>query len=100
MQCYLILLAAGLCATSFGQPASLPYRPVTAEFSRALDRLITVSGNPNTLRVYDPVSQKDSTVNLVQPPLSLSLSPDGLHAAVGHDALISYVNLVTLVVEK
>jgi uncharacterized protein (TIGR03437 family) len=38
-------------------------------------------------------------VSLVQPPLSLSISPDGLHAAVGHDALISYVNLVTLAVE-
>src|SRR5204862_3450571 len=73
---------------------------VTAAFSTAMDRIITVSGNPNSLHIYDPVSQKDTAVSLVQPPLSLSLSPDGLHAAVGHDALISYVNLITASVEK
>jgi uncharacterized protein (TIGR03437 family) len=95
------LAAIGLSsAMTFAQPMMLGYRPAAAEFSTAMDRIITVSGNPNALHVYDPVSQKETTVSLVQPPLSLSLSPDGLHAAVGHDALISYVNLVTASVEK
>ena len=62
-----------------GQVTALPFNPVAADYSRTLDRLILISGNPTTLHVYDPAPQKDSTVSLVQPPLSLSLSPDGLH---------------------
>jgi uncharacterized protein (TIGR03437 family) len=98
----LIFLAAIglLSAMSFAQPAMLTFRPAAAAYSTALDRLILVSGNPNALHIYDPVSGKDVTVNLAQPPLSLSVSPDGLHAAVGHDALISYVNLSSAAVEK
>ena len=96
-----LFAAAGLSAAiSFAKPTMLSYRPVVAEYSKAMDRIIAVSGNPNALHVYDPVSQKEATVSLAQPPLSLSLSPDGLHAAVGHDALISYVNLLTASVEK
>lgn len=95
-----VLASIGLIQEATGQPAMLPYRPVVADFSAALDRIITISGNPNTLHIYDPVSQKEATVSLVQPPLSLSVSPDGKHAAVGHDALVSYVNLVTGAVDK
>lgn len=87
-------------AISFAQPAMLSYRPNAAEFSTVLDSIVTVSGNPNTLHIYNPVSGNDKKVSLVQPPLSLSLSPDGLHAAVGHDALISYVDLLSGSVEK
>src|SRR2546425_13095362 len=93
---YTILLAITISsATAAAQPVPLSYRPVTAAYSTALDRLIMVSGNPNALHIYDPVSQTDVTVNLVQPPLSLSISPDGLRAAVGHNALLTYVNLST-----
>jgi hypothetical protein len=50
---HLLLLSAMALSSScaFGQPLALSYRPVAAEFSRAIDRLITVSGNPNTLHV-------------------------------------------------
>jgi WD40 repeat protein len=92
-----IVLFSGM---SFAQSAMLSYRPNAAEFSPGLNRIIMVSGNPNTLHVYDPVSGNEETVGLVQPPLSLSLSPDGFHAVVGHDALLSYVNLVLRSVEK
>src|SRR5689334_1462199 len=85
---------------TFAQTNPLAYRPVDAGFSASLDRIVLISANPNALHIYDPVSQNDVKVSLAQPPLSLSISPDGLHAAVGHDALISYVNLTTHAIEK
>ncbi len=85
-------------ATS-AQTVPLPYRPVTAEYSYGLDRIIFVTAGPNQLHIFDPISQSDTAVNLSQAPLSLSISPDGLHAAVGHNSLISYVNLQTASVE-
>lgn len=59
-----------------------------------------LSASPDQVHVYDAASHIDIAVNLPKPPLSLSVSPDGLHAAVGHDALISYVNLTSANVEK
>jgi hypothetical protein len=82
------------------QTRPLPYNPVTAEYSNALDRIIFISANPNQLHIFDPVNNSDSAVNLPKPPLSLSVSLDGMYAAVGHDALISYVNLQTAALEK
>lgn len=82
------------------QVLTLPYNPVTAEYSNALDKIIFIAANPNQLHIFDPSTSTDTTVNLPQTPLSLSVSLDGLHAAVGHDALISYVNLQTASLEK
>ncbi len=79
--------------TGEAQTVSLPYNPVTAEYSYGLDRIIFISANPNQLHIFDPISQSDIAVSLSQPPLSLSVSPDGLHAAVGHNSLVSYINL-------
>ncbi len=93
-------IASYLPPALFAQMAPLPYRPAAAEYSLALNRIVMVSGNPNALHIYDPVLQTDTSVALAQPPLSLSLSPDGLFAAVGHDALVSYVNLTAAKVEK
>ena len=90
-----------VCAsTATSQTLTLPYRPVTAEYSNALDRIIFIAASPNQLHIFDPVSNTDTPVNLPKPPLSLSLSLDGMHAAVGHDGLISYVNLQTMSLEK
>lgn len=92
------------------QTTALSFRPVAAEFSSSLNRIIMISESPNLLHIYSPDSGTDTTVSLAMAPLSLSVSPDGLHAAVGHDAQISYVNLssatvtrvypVTMTVEK
>ena len=90
-----------VCSNSgSAQTLTLTYQAVTAEYSNALDRIILISASPNQLHVFDPSTNTDTQVILAKPPLSLSVSPDGLHAAVGHDALISYVNLQTLVIEK
>jgi uncharacterized repeat protein (TIGR01451 family) len=85
---------------AISQTLALPYRPVAAEYSTALDRIIMIAANPNQLHIYNPASKTDVAVNLSKPPLSVSVSPDGMHAAVGHDGLISYVNLATQLFEK
>ena len=84
------------------------YRPIPAlahevayaEYSHALERIVMADGNPSELYVYDPVSGAESAVALPLPPQCLSISPDGLHAVVGHNAWISYVDLSTPKLEK
>jgi uncharacterized repeat protein (TIGR01451 family) len=88
------------CGLGRAQTAPLPYRPIDAEYSLALDRIVMVSASPNQLHIYEATTQTDLPVALAKAPTCVSVSPDGLHAAVGHDALISYVNLVTATVEK
>ncbi len=68
--------------------------PLDAAYSSGLDRIVLISANPNQIHLYNPVSNTDETITLATPPLALSLSPDGLFAAIGHSNLISYVDLV------
>jgi uncharacterized protein (TIGR03437 family) len=93
-RCLLIGIFSLLFSVSgFAQTNVLSFKPVAFDYSKKLDRLILISANPNRLHIYDPVTTQLVSVPLVQPPLSVSVSPDGLRAAVGHDALISYVDL-------
>ena len=78
----------------------LPFRPLDAEYSGALDRIVMVSAGPNQLHIYNPATSSDTPVGLPAVPISLSVSPDGLYAAVGHNNLISYVNLSTATLQK
>jgi len=73
---------------------ALPHEVLRAEYSRGLDRIVMVDAASKALYVYDPVSAAESSVALPLPPQCLSVSPDGTHAVVGHDAWISYVDLV------
>ncbi|HEX2621627.1 MAG TPA: hypothetical protein VHL11_15825 [Phototrophicaceae bacterium] len=77
----------------------LPYEVVDVEYSEVLDRLIIVDTN-NRLHIYDPHTGQDTAITLIRPATSVSVGPDGLFAAIGHDAMVSYVNLQTAVVEK
>ncbi len=79
-----------------GPVAMLNHRVVDAEYSRALERIVTVSESPNALHVYDPVAKTTATVPLNLPPTAVGVGPTGLLAAVGHNGWISYVNLQTL----
>jgi hypothetical protein len=82
--------------TAYRDFHSLGFRVIDAEYSKGLDRIIMVSSQPsNQLHIYDPVAKTDTTVNLNLVPTSVSVSPDGLYAAVGHTAWVSYVNLST-----
>src|SRR5205807_6175026 len=70
----------------------LPYAVIDAKYSKTLDRIVTISKNPNTLHVFDPVAGTETgSVQLPQTPNAVSLSPDGLFAAVGYDLLVSYI---------
>jgi hypothetical protein len=71
----------------------LAFRVLDAEYSRALDRIVAISEAPNRLSIYDPVENTSVSVALPRLPRNVSVSPDGFYAAVGHDALISYVDL-------
>ncbi|HPE60170.1 MAG: hypothetical protein KDI15_13085 [Thiothrix sp.] len=71
----------------------LDYRVLDAEYSRTLDRLVMVATNPNRLYVRDPASGDEAALDLPQVPTSVSVSPDGLSAAVAHDAWVSLVDL-------
>lgn len=64
-----------------------------AEYSEQLSRLVMVDASPDRLYLYDPVSEAEESVDLSVPPTSVSVGPDGLYAAVGHDARVTYVDL-------
>src|SRR5258708_120266 len=100
MRNYWLAFLLLLPTLSSAQTNPLTFRPSGAEFSAALDRIVMISSNPSQLHIYDPASQTDVAVALSKVPLTVSVSPDGLHAAVMHDLLVSYVNLSTATVEK
>jgi hypothetical protein len=65
-----------------------------AAYSAALDAVVTVSAVPEPrLRVHDLRSGQVRSLPLLTAPTSLSLQANGLHAAVGHDAAVSLVDL-------
>jgi len=80
---------------------SLPFKVIDAEYSKSLNKIIMVSGTPsNQLHIYDSIGNVDQTIDLSALPSCVSVSPDGLYAAVGHDGTISYVDLISKVVLK
>ena len=69
------LVAFGLSAVVLStQTAMLSYRPVSAEFSDALDRIVMVSGSPNALHIYDPVSRTEKQLILFNPHYRFQLA--------------------------
>ena len=94
-----LILLTVFVGTLAGQPA-LPFRVVDAEYSATLNRIVMIGAVPNQLHIYDPVTRVDTTVALPLAPISLSVAPSGLYAAVGFDALVAHVNLTNGTVEK
>ncbi|HMT94757.1 PKD domain-containing protein [uncultured Thiothrix sp.] len=72
---------------------SLSYQVIDAEYSKALDKVIMLSTSPNQLHIYDAATHTEQAISLPLAPTSVSVGPDGLYAAVGHDANVSYVDL-------
>lgn len=72
---------------------NLTFRPKDAVYNRVQDLLILSSSTPQALHVVDPISKSSNTVDLPKSINAFAVSPDGLHAAVAHDALVSYVDL-------
>lgn len=73
--------------------AQLGFRLIDAEYSAQLERVVMISADPNLLHIYDPGLMTDSTVPLPYTPTSVSVSPDGQFAAVGHDRFMSHIDL-------
>ncbi len=76
---------------------ALPHNIVDAEFSKALNKIVMVGSYPaNALYVYDVATGIEQQRPLNKVPTAVSISPDGLTAAVGHDALITVLDLTTI----
>lgn len=90
---FLPLFLSVFSCSVVAQTNSLPYRPVAAEYSEQLDRIILVSENPNSLHIYNPANNQNQSVPLSHAPLSLAITPDKVHAVIGHDRFITYVDL-------
>ena len=71
----------------------LTYLPLQAAYSRATDKLVIVSTNPNALHIVDPTAATDVNVALPTGVKALALSPDGKLAAVLHEGVVSLVDL-------
>ena len=72
----------------------LEFQPVDIEYSHALDRFVLVSAAPHKLILIAPDTMASDEIPLIRAPTSLSISPDGLYAAVGHGSYITHVDLL------
>ena len=66
---------------------------VDAEYSPALDLVVCVCSTPNRIILFEPETGEKSVFALNKPPTCVSVGIDGGYAAVGHDAMISYIDL-------
>ena len=73
---------------------------VDAEYNPVSERLIVISSNPHHLHIYDPNNGQDIQIPLSQEPTAVSVNPAGRSAIVGHDGLLSIVNLDTHTVSQ
>ena len=71
----------------------LPNDVVDAEYAKATDLLVYVAADA-TLNIYHPDTKTLTSIQLSYTPTCVSVSPDGTKAAVGHDAHVTYVDLM------
>lgn len=91
------LAEPGVTPLSFLSRISLPHDVIDSEYDRQLDAVVMVASYPrNSLYLFDVSSKTEREVVLSKAPMSVSVSPDGTRAAVGHDALVSIVDLSAL----
>lgn len=73
---------------------NLDFRPADAVYNRVQDILVMTTSTPEVaLKVVDPISKSTSSIVLPKTVNAFSVSPNGLYAAVAHDALVSYIDL-------
>lgn len=72
----------------------LPNDVVDAEYSKATNLLVYVATDA-TLNIYHPDTRTLNSIPLSYVPTCVSISPDGTKAVAGHDAHVTYVDLMT-----
>jgi hypothetical protein len=91
---YLAPSESGVPPLAVASSVALPHDLVDAVYSAALDAVVSVSSLPGpALNVYDLATGQTRSIALATAPTAVSLAPDGLRAAVGHDAAVSVVTL-------
>jgi hypothetical protein len=79
----------------------LPFNVVDAAYSNALERIVIASDLPQAaLYLFDPSSLRAVQIALPKAPRRVSVSPDGLSAAIGHDGEVSWVDLAAMSIKK
>ena len=87
----------GLDPVPFASRLTLSHDVIDAEFTKALNAIVIVSSWPrNALYLYDVATGTEREAPLSKTPTAVSVAPDGLSAAVGHDALISLLQLASV----
>jgi len=87
----------GVTPLAVASRVALSHNIIDAEFSKSLNKIVMVGSYPaNALYLYDVATGTEQQQPLNKPPTAVSISPDGLTAAVGHDALITVVDLATV----
>ena len=71
----------------------LTYVPLMTRYSKALNKVVIVSTNPNQLHLVDPATASDVAVALPAAVKSLSVSADGTLAGVLHEGNVSLIDL-------
>lgn len=69
---------------------------IDAEYDRNNDVVVAISENPYEIRSFDPIAEQIDSLALEQEPMCISVSQDGNYAAIGHDKVVSYINLNTM----
>lgn len=73
---------------------------IDAAYHKQMNQLIWVSSEPRSANLYDTAQDFYYSIPLQYTPSCVAISLDGTKAVVGHDAYISYIDLINQVVIK
>ncbi len=69
---------------------------IDAEYCREINKIVAVSANPAKFHIIDPAAETIQSIDLGSTPNCVAIRFDGLYAVVGHDALVTYIDMTTL----
>jgi hypothetical protein len=71
-----------------------------AEFIRSVNRIIVVTTNPDRFSIIDPESRTIDMIALHSVPNCVSVNKTGDKAVVGHNGMITYIDITGKAIEK